>query len=300
VSKEAVVQSIDVPAIYEVPLMLQRQKMDEILLGKVGLPVGSTSEMKQWKDFLQRKNEATKAVKIGLVGKYIELQDAYKSIEESLLISTIYNDRKLDLRFFQSEKLKDSNVDEALHEMDGIVIAPGTGQRGLEGKYVALKYAREHNIPCLGIGLGMQSMVIEYARNVLGWDGANSTEIEVNAKYNVIDSMEEQKNITNMGETKRVGAYDCALKKGSKAYDIYGKPLIQERHHHRFEFNNEYKKSFEDAGLICTGENPDTGLVEIVEVPSLKWFIGVQFNPEYNCTVVNPNPLFVSFIKAAI
>ena len=300
VSKEAVVQSIDVPAIYEVPLMLQRQKMDEILLEKVGLPMNTTSDMKLWKEFILRKNEATNEVKIGLIGKYIELQDAYKSIEESLLIASIYNDRKLILCLFQSEKLKDNNIDEALHEMDGVVIASGTGQRGLEGKYIALKYARENNKPCLGIGLGMQSMVIEYARNMLGLEGANSTEVEVNAKYKVIDLMEEQKNNANMGETKRVGAFDCAVKKGSKAYEIYRKPIIYERHHHRFEFNNEFKKMFEEAGMICTGENPDTGLVEIVEVPSLKWFIGVQFNPEYNCTVVNPNPLFVSFIKAAI
>jgi CTP synthase len=184
--------------------------------------------------------------------------------------------------------------------MDGIIIAPGFGQRGLDGKYVALKYAREQNKPCLGIGLGMQCMVIEYARNVIGLDGANSTEVEVNAKFKLIDIMEEQKISANMGETMRLGAYDCALKKDSMSFEIYGKSLIQERHRHRYEFNNEFKKSLEDAGMMCVGENPDTNLVEIVEVPSLKWFIGVQFHPEYNCTVVNPNPLFLSFIKAAI
>ena len=300
VSKEAVVQSVDVPAIYEVPINLQRQKMDVILLEKVGFPVGATPEMKQWKDFLNHKNASVKKVKIGLVGKYVELQDAYKSIEESLLIASIYNDRKLDLHFFQSEKLTEKNVDDTLKEMDGIIIAPGFGQRGLEGKFVALRYAREQNKPCFGIGLGMQCMVIEFARNVLGLEGANSTETEMNARHKVIDIMEEQKNTTNMGETMRLGAYDCALKNGSKAFEIFGKPLIQERHRHRYEFNNDYRKLFEDAGMMCTGENPDMNLVEIVEVPTLKWFIGVQFHPEYNSTVINPNPLFVSFIKKAI
>ena len=300
VLKEAVIQSIDVPAIYEVPLMLQRQKMDEILLEKAGLPVGATPEMKQWKEFLLHQNKAVKAVKIGLVGKYVELQDAYKSIEESLLIASIYNDRKLDLHFIHSEKLNDKNVDDKLKGMDGFIIAPGFGQRGIEGKFVALKYAREQDKPCLGIGLGMQCMVIEFARNVLGLEGANSTEIELNAKHKVIDIMEEQKNITNMGETMRVGAFDCALRAGSKVNEIFGKPLIRERHRHRYEFNNEYKKLFEDAGMMCVGENPDMNLVEIVEAPALRWYIGVQFHPEYNSTVINPNPLFVSFIKSAI
>ena len=300
VSKEAVVQSIDVPAIYEVPLMLQRQKMDEIILEKLGLPVGETPEMRQWNDFLIHKSKAVKKVKIGLVGKYVELQDAYKSIEESLLISSIYNDRKLDLHLIHSEKLNENNVEKTLKEMDGLIIAPGFGQRGLEGKYVALKYAREQDKPCLGICLGMQCMVIEYARNVLGLEGAATTEAEINAEYKVIDIMEEQKNITNMGGTMRLGAYDCVLKKGSKVFEIYGKPVIQERHRHRYEFNNDFKNAFENAGMKCVGENPDTNLVEVVEIPSLKWFIGVQYHPEYNCTVDNPNPLFVSFIKAAI
>jgi CTP synthase len=299
VSKEAVIQSIDVPAIYEVPLMLHRQKMDAILLEKMGVTAGSTSEMKQWKDFLKHKNDAVKEVKIGLVGKYIELQDAYKSIEESLLIASIYNDRKLALHFINSVSLNEMNVEETLKEMDGVVIAPGFGQRGLEGKFVALKYAREHDMPCFGICLGMQCMVIEYARNVLGLEGANSTENEASAKHNVIDIMEEQKNITNLGGSMRLGAYECTLKKDSKVFEIYKTPVIQERHRHRYEFNNEYKQQFEEAGMYCVGENPDTNLIEIVEVPSLKWYIGVQYHPEYNCTVVKPHPLFVSFIKAA-
>ena len=300
VSKEAVVQSVDVPTIYEVPLMLQRQRMDEILLEKIGLPVGQTPEMKQWNEFLQRKSKADKDVKIALVGKYVELQDAYKSIEESLMIASIYNDRKLDLHFVHSEKINENNAEGLLKDMDGILIAPGFGQRGIDGKFAALKFARENDKPCLGICLGMQCMMIEYARNVMGLAEANSTEMEPNAPYKVIDIMEEQKNITNMGGTMRLGAYDCILKKGSKVYSVYGKQHIQERHRHRYEFNNEFKKQFEDAGMKCVGENPETNLIEVVEVPALKWYIGVQYHPEYSCTVVNPNPLFVSFIKAAI
>ena len=184
--------------------------------------------------------------------------------------------------------------------MDGILIAPGFGQRGIEGKFAAIKYARENDIPCLGICLGMQCMVIEFARDVLGFKDANSTEMEPNTTHKVIDLMEEQKNVTNLGGSMRLGAYDCVLKKGSKVYEAYGKEHIQERHRHRFEFNNEYKSQFEEAGMKCTGENPETNLVEVVEIPTLKWFVGVQYHPEYNSTVVNPNPLFLSFVKAAI
>ncbi|MCD7975991.1 MAG: CTP synthase [Tannerellaceae bacterium] len=300
VAEEAVVQSVDVPTIYEVPLVLQRQHMDVTVLKKMGLEVGPTPEMKAWNEFLQRKVNATETVKIGLVGKYVELQDAYKSIDESLLQAAIYNDRKLDLHMIHSEKLTDANVADVLGEMDGILIAPGFGQRGIEGKFAAIKYARENNKPCLGICLGMQCMVIEFARNVLGLTDANSTEMELNTPYKVIDLMEEQKNVTNMGGSMRLGAYDCVLKKGSKAYDAYQKGQIQERHRHRFEFNNEYRTQFEAAGMKCSGENPETGLVEVVELPELNWFVGVQFHPEYSSTVVSPNPLFVSFVKAAI
>ena len=300
VDQDAVIQSVDVPTIYEVPLVLQRQKMDEVILRKVGLEVGETPEMKPWRQFLQRKTNATETVKIGLVGKYVELQDAYKSIDESLLQAAIYNDRKLDLHLFHSEKLNDSNAAELLKDMDGILIAPGFGQRGIEGKFAALKYARENDVPCLGICLGMQCMVIEFARNVLGLADANSTEMEPNSTHKVIDLMEEQKNITNMGGSMRLGAYDCVLKKGSKVYEAYGQEHIQERHRHRFEFNSAYRDQFEAAGMMCVGENPESNLVEVVEIPALKWFVGVQFHPEYNSTVVNPNPLFVSFVKAAI
>ena len=300
VSKEAVIQSIDVPTIYEVPLMLQRQRMDSIALEKLGLEVGPTPELNPWKDFLNRKKRATDVVRIGLVGKYVELQDAYKSIDESLLIASIYNDRKLDLRLIHSEKINDANAAELLADLDGVVIAPGFGQRGVEGKFAAIRYLREHDIPTLGICLGMQCMVIEFARDVLGLEGANSTEMDPQTPYPVIDLMEDQKNVVNMGGTMRLGTYDCTLRPGSHICAAYGKEHIQERHRHRFEFNNEYKDRFEAAGMQCVGENPDTGLVEAVEVSGLRWFIGVQYHPEYTSTVLSPNPLFMGFIKAAI
>lgn len=300
VAEEAVVQSVDVPTIYEVPLVLQRQGMDVTVLKKVGLEVGETPDLKQWKEFLNKKNSATETVKIGLVGKYVELQDAYKSIDESLLHAAIYNDRKLDLHLFHSEKITDENAASQLADMDGILIAPGFGQRGIEGKFSAIKFARENNKPLFGICLGMQCMVIEFARNVLGYSDANSTEMEPNTPHKVIDMMEEQKTVINLGGSMRLGAFDCVLKKDSKAFQAYGKEHIQERHRHRFEFNNEYKGEFEAAGMKCVGTNPDTNLVEVVEIPDLKWFVGVQYHPEYNSTVVNPNPLFISFIKAAI
>ena len=300
VSKEAVIQSIDVPTIYEVPLMLQRQRMDSIALEKLGLEVGPTPELHPWKDFLDRKKRATDVVRIGLVGKYVELQDAYKSIDESLLIASIYNDRKLDLRLIHSEKINDANAAELLADLDGVVIAPGFGQRGVEGKFAALRYLREHDIPTLGICLGMQCMVIEFARDVLGLEGANSTEMDPQTPYPVIDLMEDQKNVVNMGGTMRLGTYDCTLRPGSHICAAYGKEHIQERHRHRFEFNNEYKDCFEASGMQCVGENPDTGLVEAVEVSGLRWFVGVQYHPEYTSTVLSPNPLFMGFIKAAI
>ena len=300
VSKESVIQSIDVETIYEVPLVLQRQKMDSIVLQKLGLDVGPTPEMKSWKDFLGRKKSAVNEVRIGLVGKYVELQDAYKSIDESLLVAAVYNDRKLDLKFIHSEKLNETNVEHLFSGLDGILIAPGFGMRGTEGKLTAIQYAREHDLPCLGLCLGMQCMVVEFARNVLGLKEANSTEFDPQTQYNVIDLMEEQKNVTGIGGSMRLGAFDCILEKDSKIYEAYGKKLIQERHRHHYEFNNEYKRKFEAAGMVCTGENPDTQLVEVIDIPSLKWFIGVQYHPEYNCTVENPNPLFLSFIKAAI
>lgn len=300
VEADAVVQSVDVSTIYEVPLMMQDQKMDEIVLRKLDMPISEKPVMQPWRDFLEMKKNAKETVRIGLVGKYVELPDAYKSINESLLQATTYNNRKLDLQFIQSEKLTKDNVENILSTMDGIIIAPGFGQRGIEGKFVALKYAREHDIPTFGICLGMQCMVIEYSRNVLGLEDANSTEMNPHTPFKVIDLMEEQKNITNMGGTMRLGAYKCVLEKGSLVYSIYGKELIEERHRHRFEFNNDFKADIEKHGMKCTGINPDTNLVEVIEIPGKKWYLGVQFHPEYNSTVVSPNPLFMSFIKAIV
>ncbi len=300
VAPDSVVQSVDVPTIYEVPLVLQQQHMDETVLRKVGLQVGPVPEMRQWHEFLEMKHTAQETVTIALVGKYVELQDAYKSIDESLMQAAIYNRKKLNLISVHSEKVTKANVAETLKDMDGIVIAPGFGSRGVEGKLVALKYARENDLPTLGICLGMQCMVIEYARNVLGFKDANTTEIESNIEHKVIDLMDEQKTVTDMGGSMRLGAYDCALRKGSKLAAAYGKEFVRERHRHRFEFNSQYREAFEKAGMQCVGENPETGLVEAVEVPACRWFVGVQFHPEYNSTVVNPNPLFMAFIREAI
>lgn len=300
VEVDAVVQSVDVPTIYEVPLVMQEQGMDEIVLRKMGMPIEDKPNLKSWRDFLDKKKNAKETVKIGLVGKYVELQDAYKSINESLLQATTYNDRKLDLHFIQSDKITENDVANLLSKMDGIIIAPGFGQRGIEGKFVALKYSREHNIPTFGICLGMQCMVIEYARNVMGLKDANSTEMNPNSPDKVIDLMEEQKNITNMGGSMRLGAYKCVLSPKSLVRSAYGQDMVEERHRHRFEFNSEYRQQFEDAGMKCTGINPDTGLVEVVEVPSLTWYLGTQYHPEYNSTVLRPNPLFMSFIKAVV
>lgn len=300
VEESAVVQSIDVPTIYEVPLMMQRQKMDEIVLRKLNLPIGDTPELKPWKEFLFRMKDAKESVKIGLVGKYVELPDAYKSINESLFQAATYNDRKLDIVFIHSEKINDDNVAELLSGMDGVLIAPGFGERGTDGKISAIKYAREHDIPTFGICFGMQCMVIEYARNVLGLEGASSTEIDAKTPYNVIDLMEDQKGVSDMGGTMRLGAYNCELEKDSLIYKAYHQKEIQERHRHRFEFNNKYKDAFEAAGLKCTGRNPETDLVETIELSDNKWFVGVQFHPEYNSTVIKPHPLFIAFIKAAI
>lgn len=300
VDVNAVMQSIDVSTIYEVPIRMQDQGMDETILRKFGMEVGEKPAMENWRAFLDKKKNAKETIRIGLVGKYVELPDAYKSINESLLQAATYNDRKLDLQFIQSDKLTPENVESTLSSMDGLLIAPGFGQRGIEGKFVALKYARENDVPTFGICLGMQCMVIEYARNVLGLEDANSTEMNPTTPYKVIDLMEEQKNISNMGGSMRLGAYKCQLKEGSLIYQAYGKPLVEERHRHRFEFNSDYRENFEQHGMMCTGINPDTDLVEAVEIPGKKWFMGVQFHPEYNSTVISPNPLFMSFIKAVV
>ncbi len=300
VAPDAVIQSIDVPSIYEVPLKMHSQHLDEIVMKKTGVPVEGEPHMAPWLHFLDKMHGADKSVKIGLVGKYVELQDAYKSINESLFQAATYNDRRLDLRFIHSEKVTDANVDELLRDLDGVIIAPGFGQRGIEGKFVALKWCREHDVPTFGICLGMQCMVIEFARDVLGLTEANSTEMNPTTPDNVIDLMEEQKSISNMGGTMRLGAYACRLQPDSVAARAYGKTDVKERHRHRFEFNNEYRQRFEDAGMKCVGENPDANLVEVVELPDHRWFVGTQYHPEYSSTVLNPNPLFVDFVKAAI
>jgi len=300
VEKQAVIQSVDVSSIYEVPIMMRDQGMDEVVLRKMNMPVGEKPAMKPWIAFLEKSKNATEEVRIKLIGKYAELPDAYKSISEALSQAAIYHDRKLVLDVCHSEKINEENVEEILQDADGIVVAPGFGQRGIDGKLTALKYARENDIPTFGICLGMQCMVIEFARNVLGYTDADSTEMEPETKQNVIDLMDEQKHITNMGGTMRLGTYDCVLKKDSLAYKAYGKELIQERHRHRYEFNNKYKEEFEAAGMVCTGINPDSDLVEIVEIPSKRWYLGTQFHPEYNSTVISPNPLFMSFMDAAI
>jgi len=301
VPEEAVMQSVDVSTIYEVPLKMQEQEMDEVVLRKMNLPVTEKPDLDRWRGFLNKRRNATQEIRIKLVGKYAELPDAYKSINEALSQAAIHNERRLILDVVHSEKLNEKNVEELLKDGDGVVIAPGFGQRGIDGKFEALKYCREHDIPTFGICLGMQCMVIEFARNVLGLKEANSTEMDNQTPDKVIDLMEEQKHITNMGATMRLGAYDCVLKEGSLAYSAYNnESMIQERHRHRYEFNNEYKGRFEVEGMMCTGTNPDSDLVEIVEIPGKRWFLGTQFHPEYSSTVISPNPLFMSFIRAAM
>jgi CTP synthase len=328
VDLECVVQSEDMPSIYEVPVSMQHQGLDAAIMRKIGIPVGETPAMKSWRDFLDKQRNANHEIHIGLVGKY-DLQDAYKSIRESLNLAGIYNDVKAKLHFVNSEEITVQNVSEKLDGLQGIVICPGFGLRGIEGKIIAAEYTRTHDIPTFGICLGMQMMVVEFARNVLGYKDANSTEMTPDTPHNVIDIMEEQKNITQMGGTMRLGAYECELVKGSKAYEAYSPTsnasrqggeksaqlpndsealsivgekgeglLTKERHRHRYEFNNAYKAEYEQAGMECVGINPAADLVEIVEIPDKRWYIGTQFHPEYSSTVLHPHPLFISFIKA--
>ena len=299
VDEEAVIQSMDMPSIYEVPLSMQAQGLDAIILRKTGMPVGETPALGPWRSFLERRKNATEVVDIALVGKY-DLQDAYKSILESLAHAGTYNDYKVKPHFVNSEKLTRENIADMLAGMSGVVICPGFGQRGTEGKILAAEYARTHDIPAFGICLGMQMMVIEFARNVLGYADANSREMDEKTPHNVIDIMEEQKNITQMGGTMRLGAYDCEVRPGSRTAEAYGQTHISERHRHRYEFNNHYIGEYEQAGMQCVGTNPDSNLVEIVEIPTLRWYIGTQFHPEYSSTVLKPHPLFMSFVKAAI
>ena len=299
VDLDCVIQSEDLPSIYEVPVNMQNQGLDTAILRKMDVPGGETPSLGPWRSFLERRKNATQTVNIGLVGKY-DLQDAYKSIRESLSHAGTYNDYKVNISFVNSEFLTEENVAEKLAGLDGVMICPGFGQRGIEGKIVAAHYTRTHNIPTFGICLGMQMMVIEFARNVLGYADANSREMDEKTPHNVIDIMEEQKNITNMGGTMRLGAYECVLRQNSRVFNIYKKEHIQERHRHRYEFNNDFLKEYERSGTQCVGRNPESDLVEIVEIPGLKWYIGTQFHPEYQSTVLHPHPLFVDFVKTAI
>lgn len=299
VSPDAVFQSPDMPSIYQVPVCMQDQGIDRVILEKLGMPVGEKPSLGPWRAFLDRRNNATEELHIGLVGKY-DLQDAYKSIIEALQQAGVYNDRKVRCHFINSENITNENVAEMLQGMAGYVICPGFGQRGTEGKLIATRYCREQNLPTFGICLGMQMMVVEFARNVLGYADANSTELNSKTKHNVIDIMEEQKNITNMGGTMRLGGYECAVKAGSRSREIYGSDVIRERHRHRYEFNSDFLAQYEEKGMKCVGTNPESGLVEIVEIPTLKWFIGTQFHPEYSSTVLKPHPLFLDFVKTAI
>ena len=316
VEPTCVVQSEDMPSIYEVPVNMQHQGLDIAILRKLDAPLQLESGgLLSWYHFLHLQQEAKEEMHIGLVGKY-DLQDAYKSIRESISLAAIYNGRKAKIHFVSSEDITADNVGEKLGGMAGFVICPGFGQRGIEGKIIAAKYGRTHDIPTFGICLGMQMMVIEFARNILGYMDANSTEMNENTPYNVIDLMEEQKSITQKGGTMRLGAYDCLLIQGSNVFEAYTQSelstplhnregqgeglLIKERHRHRYEFNNKYRDEYEASGMKCVGVNPAADLVEIVEISTLKWYIGTQFHPEYSSTVLHPHPLFMSFIKACM
>ncbi|WP_339734445.1 CTP synthase [uncultured Sunxiuqinia sp.] len=298
---DAVVQSIDVSTIYEVPNKMLEEKLDLTVLKKLKLPTKNEPDLKEWNEFLRKHKNPEQEVEIGLVGKYVELQDAYKSIAEALVHAGATNRAKVNLKWIHSEELTPENVEEQLEGLDGVIIAPGFGHRGIEGKIKATQYVRENNIPFLGICLGMQIAVIEYARNVLGMTGADSTEMNDKTTAPVIALMEDQKGISEKGGTMRLGAYDCHIvNKKSNFYKTYGKTDIRERHRHRYEFNNHYLEAFKQSDMKPVGINPDTDLVEAMEIMSHKWFIGVQFHPEYSSTVLNPHPLFVAFIKATL
>lgn len=300
VNVNAVIESIDASTIYDVPLLMLKEQLDKVVLAKLKLPHRQEPDMENWKNFLGKLKNPTSEVKIGLVGKYIELKDAYKSIAEALIHAGVTNETRVNVEWIHSEKIDDRNVAEKLGQLHGILVAPGFGDRGIEGKITAIRYARENKVPFLGICLGMQCAVIEFSRNVLGMTGAHSTEMDPQTKYPVIDIMEDQKSVTKKGGTMRLGEYPCNITKNTRASQVYGKSRISERHRHRYEFNNKFLKKFEDAGMIASGVNPNGSLVEIIENKNHPWFIGVQFHPEYKSTVENPHPLFVRFVKAAL
>lgn len=296
----SVIESIDADSIYEVPVNMANEKLDQRVLYMLDIYSGTDSDMRKWNNFLKVLKNPEHEVNIGLVGKYIELKDAYKSIVEAFIHGGVMNKCKVNLRWIHSEQVDAENVQELLGDLDGVLVAPGFGERGIEGKIQTVKFVRENNIPFFGICLGMQMAVIEYARHVLGWEDAHSTEMEPNAGHPVIDLMHDQQTVENKGGTMRLGAYACKIQEKTLARSIYGKAKISERHRHRWEFNNAYKEDFEKCGMVLSGTNPDTGLVEIIEIPTHPFFIGVQFHPELKSTVMNPHPLFVSFVKAAL
>lgn len=300
VDSNAVIEARDAQSIYEVPLLMEKEKLDLAVLNKLGLSSEKQPDLARWKDFVNTLYNPKTEVNIGLVGKYIELKDSYKSIAEAFIHAGVTNDCKVNLSWIHSEGITDENVKQKFAGLTGILVAPGFGHRGIEGKISAIRYARENKIPFFGICLGMQCAVIEFGRNVLGLKGAHSSEMDANTPYPVIDLLEAQKKVTNKGGTMRLGAYPCQLAEGTLAFSIYGKHTIYERHRHRYEFNNEYLSDYEKAGMKATGINPEGGLVEIVELPDHPWFVGVQFHPEYKSTVENPQPLFVNFVKAAV
>ena len=300
VKREAVIQSIDASTIYEVPNLMLQEGLDVVALKKLNLPKKASPDLKNWNRFLHRLKNPKHTVNIGLIGKYVELQDSYKSILEAFIHAGAANETKVNVVSVHSEYLDASNCIEKLAGLDGILVAPGFGERGIEGKIEAVRYARENNLPFFGICLGMQMAVIEYARTVLGYTDANSTEMNSATSHPVIDLMEEQKSVTDKGGTMRLGSWNCSIKLGTLAHKIYGVSQISERHRHRYEFNGKYLDALRKAGLTASGTNPETGLVEIVEIEHHPFFIGVQYHPEYKSTVANPHPLFVSFVAAAV
>ena len=299
VKKEAVIQSIDASTIYDVPNMMLEEGLDTVTLQKLNLTNAKAPDLNRWNQFLQRHKNPKGKVTIGLIGKYVELQDSYKSILESFIHAGAENEVKVEVRSIHSEHIDASNISQLLSNLDGVLVAPGFGERGIEGKIEAVRYARENDLPFLGICLGMQMAVIEYSRNVLGLQDANSTEMNDKTLHPVIDLMEDQKSITEKGGTMRLGAWKCELREDSIVGKVYNTKTIAERHRHRYEYNNKYRDQLEKAGMMATGINPDTGLVEIIEIPTHPWFVGVQYHPEYKSTVASPHPLFVAFVGAA-
>ena len=300
VDKNSVIESIDAKTIYEVPLLMQAEKLDKVVLNKLNIKNKKKSDLNDWKNFVDKLNNPKTTINIGLIGKYVELQDSYKSILESFVHAGAVNEAKVNVVPIHSEEINDKTINNILSKVDGVLVAPGFGERGIEGKILSIKYARENNLPFLGICLGMQMAVIEFARNVLGLKDANSTEMSKSTKNPVISLMNDQLNVEEKGGTMRLGSWKCKLKKNSLAYSIYKKDLVSERHRHRYELNFKYNEKLNKLGMISSGTNPKTGLVEIVEIPSHSWFIGVQFHPEYQSTVKNPHPIFVSFVSACI